>query len=643
MARSTKPSAVVAGVRRALLKGTASMTFEGDAEPLDIRPIPDSACRVACPAGVNVKAYIGLIAARDFDRALGVVRAHNPLPGICGRVCTHPCEAECRRGEVDSPVAIRPLKRFIADRALSAPHPRLPEGTPERGKRVAIVGSGPAGVTAANDLARLGYDITVLEALPKLGGMLRVGIPAFRLPHEIIDHEVNSMAGLGVKFETRSRVGDPAELLKDDFDAVFYAIGAHRDLDLGIEEEDRIEGVMSCIEFLREASLGRPRKLSGRVVVVGGGNSAIDSARTARRLGAREVRIVYRRTRKEMPADHEEVEEALAEGIAIDFQVQPVGLVHDDGRLSAVRCIRTRLGKPDASGRRRPESVEGSEFDIPAWFVIKAIGQRPETGHLADSGIPLTRWDTVEADENTCCTPVPGLFAGGDVVTGPSTVIDAVAAGHRAARAIHDYLSGRESTKPGPAPGNQEAELVLPALTAVTAERARPRTISPRSRRGFREVERTFSESEAVEEAQRCLRCGPCEECVRCSVQCPRRQVTLYVPGSTDEILVRVPSLDTLFPDPRASRAAVVNRPRAKPVRIRAAPVLARVDAELCRACGSCIEVCPHDAIRLVDWRAGNRVAEVDVSRCRGCGNCFTICPSGALSDQHQPGQVADV
>ncbi|UCG42477.1 MAG: FAD-dependent oxidoreductase [candidate division WOR-3 bacterium] len=622
-------------LRRAIEQGRASLSVPGRRTRFKVRPVRTSSCQVACPAGVNVKAYVGLIGARDFDRALEVVMETNPLPGICGRVCTHPCEAECRRAEVDAPVAIRLLKRFIADYALK--RGQLPPGTegPKREQRVAVVGSGPAGITAANDLARLGYAVTVFEALNKPGGMLRVGIPSFRLPHDIIDHEIGSVARLGVSIQTSARIDDPVALLRRDFSAVFYAVGAHRGIGLGLELEDKLRGVVDCTDFLRNASLGRGRRIKGKVVVIGGGNSAIDSARVALRLGAQEVEVLYRRTRKEMPAYDEEVEDAIKEGIKFQFLVRPLELLQERGRVTGLACLRTRLGKLDSSGRRRPEPIPGSEFVVPAALIIKAIGQRPDTGSLADSGIQLSKYDTVPAHQQNCSTAVPGLFAGGDVVTGPGTVIDAIAAGHRAASSIHTWL--QKHRLPGsPARGRfgYEPEIVMPSITAVTAERAEPVKVSRRSLRTFAEVEHSLTESQAVTEAGRCLRCGPCSECVQCHFVCPRRQVALSLPGEEDEVLLRVPDMEQAFGDLRRPSTVDILRPNAKPVRLLATPVLAWVDPKLCRACGECIEACPHEALSLVAWRSGLEVAQVDVSRCRGCGNCLTVCPSGAIYDR---------
>jgi len=580
---------------------------------------------------VNVKAYVGLIGAGRFDRALEVVRARNPLPGICGRVCTHPCESECRRQEVDAPVAVRPLKRFIADLALKSAPPRLPPETPNRPERVAVIGSGPCGLTAANDLARLGYRVVVFEAGGRPGGMLSLGIPPFRLPRDVISQEIESVTSLGVRLETNARIDEPAELLGRDFSAVLFAPGAHRSLGLGLPLEDESAGVVDSLTFLQEAYGGSRQKPLGTVLVVGGGDSAVDSARTALRLGARKVRILYRRTRKEMPAAPEELADAESEGVVPTFRVQPVELLQTGGRVRGLRCVKNRMSEPDASGRRSPVPIRGSEFDVKADLIVSAIGQRPETGHLSGSALGITESGTLPADPVTGETCVPGLFAGGDVVTGPATVIDAIAAGHRAARGIHARLAA------GPVPvlaaqHAAELELVASCLTAVPMERARPATASSRTRRGFAEVELALTEAEAVAEAKRCLRCGPCAECVQCQGYCPKHQVALRVSGSGEEIQLRFAGLDSLFADSAPSRKVVICRPGARPVAADAVPVVCRVDHALCRDCGGCVEACVHQAIKSVPWLGEVRTASVDPQLCRGCGHCLAVCPSGAPS-----------
>jgi NADPH-dependent glutamate synthase beta subunit-like oxidoreductase len=616
-----------------LASGRAVLRFEGGDSELRVRRISDSPCRVACPAGVNVKAYVGLVGAGEFDLALEVVRARNPLPGICGRVCTHPCEAECRRQEVDAPVAIRPLKRFIADLALKSAPASLPADTPRRNQRVAIVGSGPAGLTAANDLARLGYQVTIFEAGTSPGGMMVLGIPPFRLPRDVISQEVESITSLGVRLETGARIDAPLELLDRDFSAVFYAVGAHRSIELGLPRENETPGIVGSLTFLRQAYCGERRGSLGTVLVVGGGNSAIDSARTAKRLGAREVKIVYRRTRREMPAAPEEVAEAEAEGVKPLFRVQPVDLLLTGRRLKGLRCIRNRMGAPDASGRRRPEPVPGSEFDISANLVVSAVGQQPETGALAGHNITLGRSGTIAADPLTCGTGVAGLFAGGDVVTGPSTVVDAIAAGHRAASGIHAFLTGEQGLAPGRVAVNTgELELQASTLFAVHQDRVRPPQVRSRHAKRFAEVELSLSDSEAVAEAKRCLHCGPCSECVQCHGYCPKHQVAISLPGSDEEVQLRLAGLESVFPDAGTGRSVVVSKAGARSVAALAVPVVCIVGQALCRDCGQCVKACVHHAITSAPWRADLKAAKVDHLLCRGCGHCLAVCPSGALS-----------
>jgi len=621
----TNPDRQLEKLARSLAKGQARLTFAGSTEPFRIRAIPDSACRVACPAGVNVKAYVGLIAAGMFDRALAVVREKNPLPGICGRVCTHPCESECRRQEIDEPVAIRPLKRFIADYHLRSQPDRRPVVPVVRKERIAVVGSGPAGLTVANDLARLGYQLTIFEAGSQPGGMLRLGIPVFRLPRPIIDREIEDILNLGVRLETNAPIDNPAELLRQGFAAVFYGIGAHASLKLGLDQEATVAGVVDSLSFLRAVATGRQPRLTGPVLVVGGGNSAVDAARTAVRLGAPTVQILYRRTRKELPADPDEISEAEIEGVQLRELVQPVALLHEAGRLTGLRCIRTRLAEPDASGRRRPVPVAGSEFNIPAQLLISAIGQRPETRSAAQSGIAVTATGTVAVDPATGQTTVPGIFAGGDVVTGPATVIDAIAAGHRAARSIHAFITGSQPPdQPGSAP---ELELAAPLLTAVPVGRATSHKLSARRRKNFAEVEQPLSEAEAVAEAQRCLRCGPCQECVRCHTSCSKRQAVLTLPAATTELFIRISGPDR----PDLPATATITRPGVQPLSLLVTPVRFAVHPELCRSCGTCVSACPHQAVTLVDWQAGLKVAAIAPNLCRGCGQCLALCPSGAV------------
>jgi NADPH-dependent glutamate synthase beta subunit-like oxidoreductase len=417
------------------------------ARPNIEREIP--ACQEACPVHIDIRRYVGLVAEGDYTGALAVIRERNPLPAICGRVCNHPCESACNRGWQDEPLSIDALKRFVADYEVALRNegklvwPAPPRKT--RKEKTAIVGAGPAGLTVAHDLALAGFSPTVFEAAPVPGGMLYLGIPEYRLPRDVIRLEVEYIANMGVGFHYETPIGPDLtldDLRNQGFKAIFLGIGAHKGLKLRVPGEDDYEGVADCIAFLRRVNLGETEKPGEKVIVIGGGNSAIDAARTALRLGCDEVHIVYRRSLKEMPANPWEIEAAQEEGVKISYLAAPTRILGENGRVTGMECVRMQLGKLDASGRRRPVPVEGSEFTIDADVIVPAISQSPDTSFLPDdTDLELSRWGSFVVDESNGATNVPGVFSGGDAVTGPSTVIWAIEAGHRAARGIVDYLS----------------------------------------------------------------------------------------------------------------------------------------------------------------------------------------------------------
>ncbi|MDZ7375838.1 MAG: NAD(P)-dependent oxidoreductase, partial [candidate division KSB1 bacterium] len=406
-----------------------------------------------CPVHIDIRKYIGLIAAGRYLDALAVIRERNPLPAICGRVCNHPCEGACNRGRQDEPVAIDALKRFVADYELELkkqgkiPKPVAPPVNEKLGK-VAIVGSGPAGLTVAHDLALRGIRSTIFESAPVPGGMLWLAIPEYRLPRDIIQTEVDYICDLGVELKLNTPINKHYtidDLLKDGYRAVFLGIGAHQGLKLGVPGEDDYEGFLDCIVFLRRVNLGDKTKPGRRVIVIGGGNSAIDAARTALRLGSEEVHIVYRRTVKEMPANPWEIEEAEKEGVKITYLAAPVKILGENGRVVGMRCIRMKLGKLDASGRRSPVPIPGTEFDIEADVIVPAISQQPDISFLHEGhGLSITKWNSFDVNPRTMQTNRPEIFAGGDAVTGPATVIQAIAAGHQAAISIEKFLKGEK-------------------------------------------------------------------------------------------------------------------------------------------------------------------------------------------------------
>ena len=457
-------------------------------------------CSHICPAGVDAPRYIRFIAAGKFAEAVAVIREKIPFPSVCGYVCVHPCEAKCRRGLLDEAIAIRVLKRFATehDTGLWKANSTV---APATGKRIAIVGSGPAGLTTAYYLAKLGHSVTVFEALPEPGGMMRVGIPDYRLPKNILRAEIKEIEDIGVDIRTNTPVESLDRLLEQGYNAVFLAIGAHQGIEIGVKGEDSPR-VMECVSFLRDVSLGKEVKLGDRVAVIGGGNAAIDSARTALRLGAKEVTIVYRRTRSEMPASAEEIDGAIAEGVEVHFLAAPSRIISRNGRVE-LECLQMRLGEVDASGRPRPEPIEGSEFVLSFDTIIAAIGQRPEIP--APFNLTPGRGNTIQVDPDTVATSREGVFAGGDAVTGPASVIEAIAHGRQAAISIDKYLGGKGEIDETLAPPE---EVVAPLEEPVEGRRIQvPALLVAERLKGFSQVELGLSEEIAIKEAKRCLRC----------------------------------------------------------------------------------------------------------------------------------------
>jgi NADH-quinone oxidoreductase subunit F len=469
-------------------------------------------CQFACPAGIDVPSYVALIGEGRYAEALDLIREDNPLPSVCGYVCPAPCEIQCRRGEVDQPISIKSLKRFVSDFVREQG-----EGAPPanifRPQKIAIIGSGPAGLSAAYYLAREGYPVSVFETLPVLGGMLRVGIPDYRLPPEVLGFDIEAIARLGVEFKTRTAVGQELgldDLRREGFQAFFLATGAHQEARLGIRGEER-PGVYSGVEFLRQVALGEKVDPGKNVAVVGGGNVAMDAARTALRLGGR-ITVLYRRTEAEMPAYPEEIAQAREEGIVIRYLTQPVEILGDDQGVTGVICLAMELGEPDASGRRRPLPKPGSETVLPLDGLIKAIGQVPEPLPLRLEGKTLhysTR-GLVEVHPLHLSTNLPGLFAGGDNVTGPATVVEAVGAGKRAARSIHRYLQGEpyEVKVKIPTPRRRIDPLRVSDEEIEGLLRPKmPEEEVPRRIQNFCLVELGLSAEDCRKDAIRCLRC----------------------------------------------------------------------------------------------------------------------------------------
>jgi NADPH-dependent glutamate synthase beta subunit-like oxidoreductase len=477
-----------------------------------------SPCKVDCPAHNNVQGYVNLAAKGKYRDALQLIKETSPFPSICGRVCYHPCESNCNRQQIDDPVAIHSVERFLGDLDLFGGATYVPNVRESRNTKVAVIGSGPAGLTAAYFLARDGYRVTVYEKLPVAGGMMAVGIPEYRLPRENLIREVRVIQEMGVEIRTGIDVGRDitiAELREQQTKAFFLAVGAQECKRLGVEGDD-LEGVYPGVDFLRRVNLGETVYPGRRVAVIGGGNVAMDAARIALRTGAEEVCLLYRRSLHEMPASREEIEECEQEGIKIHVLTVPKRIVGEKGRVKAIECVRVELGEPDESGRRRPVPLRGSEFLMDVEAVIPAVGQESDWACLGpECACTLSPWGTMNVDPLTLQTDDPDLFAGGDAVTGPRTVVEAIAAGQRAAVSMDRYLKGlslRDERNLSP------LSITKPAMeTYSPSPRAEMPCLSPRERvKSFAEVRLGFTEGVAIQEATRCLSCGTC-----CIQACP--------------------------------------------------------------------------------------------------------------------------
>lgn len=519
---------------RGLSKTTAIHKIAAQAVPnahvIDKRKRPP--CVSACPMGQNAQAYIALIAKGKFAEAAEIIRKDNPLPLICGYVCHRPCEAECQQGRYGDPVSIRELKKFALDQAPAATTENAPIG---RSERVAIIGCGPAGLGAADYLGRKGYGVTILEALPVPGGMMRAGIPDFRLPREILDDQVSHILDLGVEVKYDTPVGPGLTLddLLKDYEAVFVGVGAQKSSGLGIEGED-LKGVRPGIEFIKQVNLGEKVEIGKKVAVIGAGNASMDIARTALRLGANEVTIVYRRTKREMPADPVEVEDAIKEGVKFVFLTNPKRFVGRDGVLTGIECLKMKLSdERDASGRRRPEPVEGSEHMIEFDEAIVATGQTPDLAFCEGSEIELNKWGLLKVDPITLATNKPGVFAGGDVCAGAGTLSEAVGAGIRAAVSIDRFINGEDLAE-----GREPDSRIWTDDDHRNLERAQYREKRMKSVRVEADHARGYAVADAIAEAERCLACGICCECMECVKACQPKAINHEMKDTVRDIEV---------------------------------------------------------------------------------------------------------
>lgn len=506
-------------------------------------------CRETCPITQEAAGYVGLVARGRFEDAARLIREQNPLPLVCGRVCYHPCESECNRQFVDESIAIKNLKRFVIEWEMrnkgGLEPPQVEKRKPEK---IAIIGSGPSGLTCAHELALKGYESVIFEKLPVAGGMLAVGIPEYRLPKNLLELEIDYIRKMGVTIKTGVAFGRDLsleDLFSQGFKAIYIATGAHKSLKMSIPGEEEFSGIYHGVDFLRNINLGKLQPVGKRVAIIGGGNTAIDAARTALRCGGQEVTILYRRTRKEMPAEEAEIQAAEEEGIKIQYLRAPVEVLGKEGEVTSLKCIKMELGEPDSSGRRRPVPIEGSEYELSFDAVIIAVSQSPELDFInGENRFKISKWNTLEVDPETQETNIKGVFAGGDVVHGPATVISAMGDGKRAAEAIDKYLSGeplrdfktKKPKKLAKRDENSRPHRFAPQFKDTPRKpRQKMKELNPETRiTHFNEVEIGFTEEEAVREASRCLNCGICIECRECVEACEAGSINH---GMRDEII----------------------------------------------------------------------------------------------------------
>ncbi len=569
-------------------------------------------CSLACPAGTDCQGYVGLIANGEYEEALKLIKQRIPIPAAIGRVCPHPCQTACRRGLVEDPIQIAYLKSFVADIDLESENTFVPELAELNGKTVSIIGGGPAGLTAAYFLRIKGYSVKIYDKMPKMGGMLRYGIPQYRLPKEMLDKEIGLIEKLGVEMINNKTLGVDftLESLKEQSDAVVVAVGAWKSSPMRVEGES-LDGVYGGIDFLRSVIEGNPFDIGEKVAVCGGGNTAMDACRTAVRLGADEVYVIYRRTRDEMPAEKLEIKEAEEEGVIYKFLTNPAEIIGADGKVSSIRLQVMELGEPDASGRRSPVPVEGKFETLDVDSVIMAIGQQTDINGL--DGLELTRKNTIIADESTFMTNIEGVFAVGDATNkGASIAVAAIGEAHKAADVIDSYLNGYIV-------GYRKPFVVEKQVTAedfadrenISAPEMPVMSASER-KQSFKEVALGFTEEMAKADANRCLECG-CLDYFKCK-------------------LLKYSRMYNVEPSVYSGEKTLVGKDSSHPFIIH--------DNDKCILCGQCVRVCDEvmgvtalglvnrGFVTVVSPEFGNNL---DSSRCISCGQCVALCPTGAL------------
>ena len=571
-------------------------------------------CQLNCPAHTDCQGYVGLIANGEYDSAIKLIKSRISLPASIGRVCPHPCEKACRRQNVEEPINIAQLKAFAADIDLNADS-YIPECQEASGKKVAIIGGGPAGLTAAYYLTIMGHEVTVYDMMEKMGGMLRYGIPQYRLPKEVLDKEIALIEKTGVKMINNVKLGKDftIESLKAENDAVIVAVGAWQSSSMRTPGEE-LEGVYGGIDFLRGVIKGNPPEIGEKVVICGGGNTAMDACRTAVRLGAKEVYVVYRRTRNEMPADKLEIDEAEEEGVIYKFLTNPLSFNGTDGKVSSITLQIMELGEPDASGRRRPVPVEGKTEEIAVDSVILAIGQKLVQGDVKE--LELNERGNIAADPDFFTTSIDGVFAIGDATNrGASIAIEAIGEADRCAKAVDAYLNGQSIDTRVPYISKRD-EATIDYSDREKQSRVNPKVLAPEVRnKNFEEVSLGFTEEEAQAEASRCLECG-CREYYKCKLLNVAQRYDI----NPERFAGVMPQKYT------HDENAFIERNTAKCI--------------LCGLCvRSCREVMDIHAIGLMGRGFTSEISPafslpLDQTKCNNCGLCVNLCPTGALTEK---------